>query len=169
VAGGVLTSDAAGVASWQLPASSYFQVRGLKDNANLAYTKDITYFKVLFNFNTTYNTNLHYDFTTSTYNAPKKGLYHFNVLLGSGTAPDVILSFVRLIRSRNGVTAVVAESVGTSNSASLSVDIDLEPLDQVWVEARNNAGYVEGGSYTTYYILSLNHRTLFSGYLIHPL
>lgn len=147
-AGKLLTSDANGVASWQTPAAPLvvaFRTAGLIDNLAVDLPFN-TWVKVIFQQLPQYNYGLGYQGIAGEFQAPVKGLYHFDARVDLKTqTTDFVM---RLMRKRNGSSAEVAFSrehavtaetdykyVAQFSNLGVSVDLLVQAGDIYWVEA----------------------------------
>ncbi|QRR01834.1 hypothetical protein [Dyadobacter sandarakinus] len=134
--GKVLTSDAAGNATWEggVAFRASGPVLGGSEKMGSAEAK-IPFATQEYDLGNNYN--IVGQQPHSTFNAPVKGVYHFDV--GASWSYDIDIADqkarVSLIRSRAGVTTVLATTVGSIGNygVTLSADAMLNANDQVYV------------------------------------
>ncbi|MCE7065887.1 hypothetical protein [Dyadobacter sp. CY326] len=178
-AGRVLTSDANGYATWQDPLNGndvFFSANGIlgggSENINPNVLVKIAFANQVYDIGNDYIDAS--GIPHSTFFAPVKGIFHFDVQVGSSNFQDedndnggvddpVPYGFsIRLVRTRNGVKDVIAENgnfVTTSADTSISIDVSLEANDRVHVEAIM-------GSLIPGLLITESQRTFFNGRLV---
>ena len=147
--GSTLSSiDDQGNATWAKPYA--FSVGGTVNNVPFLI-ENITWTKVLFNQNPTYNAGAAYLPAVSEFDVQEKGIYHFKSVITF--LEKAYKHSIRIRLRRNGVTSTIGEiyhegffyhqqyfgsSQGDGNfddPMSISVQAQLLPGDRVWVEA----------------------------------
>ncbi|MCF2497174.1 hypothetical protein [Dyadobacter chenhuakuii] len=148
--GKVLTSDGVGNATWETPINEFdktfngFLASGILGGGSQNMSES-TFVKVAF-ANQSYDWGGSYNDVNmaphSTFNAPKKGIYHFDVMArwektGSN---DPFGPTMKLVRIRNGVTTELSESraraTGGFHTSHIAIDCELQQGDMVNVIAR---------------------------------
>lgn len=137
--GKVLTSDAAGNATWQYPQTIAFRASGMRDNVKQAFSPYISK-KVLFYQQARYNIGDAYDAENSIFFPPVAGVYHLNVQVDWVERYAMSLIQIKLLRGGQ-ITTIAEQTTGTTSleapegftSPSLVLDIALQPADAVWV------------------------------------
>ena len=145
-AGKLLTSDAAGNASWQTAASSN-AFRAYAGTATLIPSASgTTYTQVTFD-NMVYNQNPPGVFTGNTFHAPTAGVYHFDISLlwNTGTpGPNPFNLSMVLINTGFSLLArsdtPVPGSYYSTVSSNLSCDIYLAANEAIYVGAQQASG-----------------------------
>lgn len=155
-AGRLLTSDVSGNARWVTPINEYdnifhgFSASGVLGNGNQNMSES-SFVKIAF-ANQTYDWGGNYNDANmsphSTFNAPKHGIYHFDVLVRWDHI-DYDSSFgptIKLVRVRGGVTTELCEnrawSANGRYTSHIAIDCELEPGDLINVIARSYAPQV---------------------------
>ncbi|MCE7070073.1 hypothetical protein LZG74_07170 [Dyadobacter sp. CY327] len=168
--GKVLTSDGVGNATWETPLNEFdnifngFQASGILGGGSQNMSES-TFVKVAF-ANQIYDWGGSYNDVNmaphSTFNAPKHGIYHFDVMARwEKSSDDLFGPTMKLVRIRGGVTTELSESRAWSTDGShtshIAIDCELEQGDQVNVIAR---------SYGTQVALAMSDRDAhFNGHL----
>ncbi|MCF2492404.1 hypothetical protein [Dyadobacter chenhuakuii] len=148
--GKVLTSDASGNASWQMPINEFdnifngFHASGVLGGGNQNMSES-TFVKIAFE-NQKYDIGTNYNEVNmaphSSFIAPKHGIYHFDAMIRWERAEtdDTFTPTVKIVRIRNGVTTDLSEnrvlSPDASHTSHIALDCELQTGDIVNVIAR---------------------------------
>lgn len=148
--GKVLTSDVSGNATWETPINEFdntfngFQASGILGGGSQNMSES-SFVKIAF-ANQSYDWGGNYNDVNmaphSSFNAPKKGIYHFDVM-ARWEKQDMEGSFgptMKLVRIRGGVTTELSENRAWAPNgyytSHIAVDCELLPGDVVNVVAR---------------------------------
>ncbi|HEU4469646.1 MAG TPA: hypothetical protein VFR58_01065 [Flavisolibacter sp.] len=157
--GKVLTSDANGNASWQVPNAIAFRASGLVNDDVIQWVQKDVPKKVMFNANARYNEGNNYDAQNSFFFPTVRGIYHLNASVGSwDNNTDEYQENLSIKLLRNGTVLTLASSV----NGSIAVDYRLEPNDAVWVEVL----LVSSSAVQNSVIYGAPSQTWFSGHLV---
>ncbi|MCF0039845.1 hypothetical protein [Dyadobacter fanqingshengii] len=148
--GKVLTSDGIGNASWETPVNEFdnifngFYASGILGGGSQNMSEN-SFVKIAF-ASQKYDIGANYNDVNmsphSTFNAPKQGIYHFDVMVRWEKAgpDDPFGPTMKLVRIRNGVSTELSESRATStdgfHTSHIAIDCELEQGDLVNVIAR---------------------------------
>lgn len=171
-AGKVLTSDATGNATWQVPNANSrigFSVRGIMGNgANVV--ANVTASKIHFefeeaDFGNNYNASL--NAPSSTFIVPVSGLYHLSASVTVSASEDLfysILQIAHFFSAKEILQATSKEGVsGDTHTLHVEGDFFLRANESVWVEFIGNS--VGGGTIQLERLKSVSH---FSCHLLIP-
>jgi len=164
-AGKVLTSDAAGNATWQAPLSIAFRASSLRNDANQSFASG-TPKKVLFYQQARYNIGEAYDAENSIFFVPVAGIYHFYAQVDWFAANPHTVMTIRLLRA--GTVSTIAEthwgsysSTNVISTPSVTTDIALQPNDAIWIEITQSN---DSGSSRS--LEALGYSAWFTGHLM---
>ncbi|WP_026631035.1 hypothetical protein [Dyadobacter alkalitolerans] len=148
--GKVLTSDASGNASWQMPINEFdnifngFHASGVSGGGNQNMSES-SFIKIAF-ANQKYDIGTNYNEVNmsphSSFIAPKNGIYHFDVMVRwqRPAIDDTFSPTIKVVRTRNGVTTDLSEnrvlSADESHTSHIALDCELQTGDTVNVIAR---------------------------------
>jgi hypothetical protein len=179
--GALLTSvDDDGNAEWQRPVM--FKTNGLDNDLVPA---PFQWTKILFkSTGLEVNEGFHYNFTTSVFNAPVRGFYHFDTK--AYIFSSAVQSYLRIVVVRNGnlirefrdanllcETCLVGETRDYNEfsskirykTLSVSVGTVLEKNDQVWVEVYRSK--YDNESVSALQVMKEANATWFNGHLVN--
>ncbi|HWR32332.1 MAG TPA: hypothetical protein VN451_02300 [Chitinophagaceae bacterium] len=173
--GSVITStDANGYAAWKDPIA--FRTAGLYGGTNENIPENV-WTEVLFSSSPAYNIGSFLNPTTSRFNAPEKGIYHFDASLRFIDGHYLAMYGIRLRLLRGATYSTLAEFikhydldidasvVHISGTGGISTDVALEAGDYVWVEVYCNGVITPSNiSYGTLYYSS--YHTWFNGHIV---
>jgi hypothetical protein len=163
--GKVLTSDAVGNATWELPVSIAFRASSLRNDAVQAIPANSPK-KVMFYQQARYNLGNAYDAENAIFFVPVGGIYQFHAQVSwESTCPNSSIT-IKLLR--NGVVSNLAQAYAGSYSPSsvvitpsVSTEIALQANDAVWVEVSQS-----NESAGTRNLTALGYAAWFTGRLI---